>query len=88
MLKRAPAKTACYEIRVMGVLEQPWTSWFEPLSITYDRNDQQPVTILTCHAADQAFLRGLMNKIWDFNLTLISIQRMDHLEAETGPKGV
>ena len=73
-----PAKPACcYQITLESCLDACWTDWFAGLEIT-SRSPQQDVTILTGLVADQAALRGLLNQIWDLNLTLIAVERLDH----------
>ena len=58
-----------YQIRVQGVLDSKWTSWFEGFTIEEVEGD----TLLTGSFIDQAALRGVLNKLWDLNLNLISI---------------
>jgi hypothetical protein len=58
-----------YQIRVQGVLDSKWTSWFEGFTIEEVEGD----TLLTSSFIDQAALRGVLNKLWDLNLNLISI---------------
>jgi len=62
-----------YQIRVQGRLEARWSDWFNDFTITGDGNQ----TILTGPVVDQAALRGLLNKIWDLNLILISLERVE-----------
>jgi hypothetical protein len=65
--------SSIYQIRVQGRLETRWSDWFNDFSIICE-GDQ---TVLTGWVADQAALRGLLNKIWDLNLTLISLDRIE-----------
>jgi hypothetical protein len=67
------ARSARYEIRVEGVLDQLWTAWFEGLQI--DTDDTQ--TVISGPVADQAALHGLLNRICDLGLVLISVRRSD-----------
>ncbi len=62
---------ARYEIRVDGILDQRWTAWFEGLDI--DSDDSQ--TVISGPIADQAALHGLLNKVCDLGLVLISVRR-------------
>ena len=64
---------ACYEIRVDGVLDSRWSTWFEDLTVTGDAGGQ---TVIAGPVADQAALHGLLAKICDLNLTLISVRRI------------
>ena len=69
---------AIYEIQVQGELDKGWQQWFDELAVatTYTL-EQQPTTALLGPVADQAALRGILCKLWDLNLTLISVRRVD-----------
>jgi len=69
---------AIYRIKISGHLEAHWVSWFEPLEITteYDIKGRM-VTILTGPVSDPSALRGLLTKIWDLNMELISLKQID-----------
>ncbi|HTQ91660.1 MAG TPA: hypothetical protein VMK84_19415 [Streptosporangiaceae bacterium] len=56
-----------------GVLDPLWTAWFEGLAIGSD--DSQ--TVISGPVADQAALRGLLNRVCDLGLVLISVRRLD-----------
>jgi len=58
------------EIRVKGQIDEQWSDWFEGLEITYTDQDE---TILTGEIADQAALYGLIAKLRDLGLPLISV---------------
>ena len=62
-----------YEIRVKGVLDQRWTAWFEELQITSDGQE----TVISGPVADQAALHGLLTKVRDLGLFLISVRHLD-----------
>jgi hypothetical protein len=65
---------AIYEIVVQGELDQSWQQWFNGLTVTLtNAREQSPTTILVGPIADQAALRGMLCKLWDLNLTLISV---------------
>jgi len=59
-----------YEIKIKGQLDNHWSEWFDGLAMTYDEHGH---TILSGPVADQAALHGLLNKIRDLNLILISV---------------
>ncbi len=61
-----------YEIRVEGHLADCWSDWFEGLAI---RNEPDGETVLSGLIADQAALYGLLNKIHNLNLILVSVMR-------------
>ena len=62
-----------YEIKIEGQLDSHWSEWFGHLAMTYDDHGH---TILSGPVADQAALHGLLNKIRDMNLVLVSINRI------------
>lgn len=59
-----------YEIRVKGHFKLPWSEWFSGLEIT---QLDGPETLLSGLLDDQAALHGLLKRIRDLNLTLISV---------------
>ena len=65
-----------YEIKIKDQLDRHWTDWFEGLSMTYDEHGH---TILTGPITDQAALHGLLNKIRDLNLSLISVNQVNSM---------
>lgn len=72
-----------YQIRVEGKLNSHWAHWFEGMTIDYDGH----TTILTGPVADQSQLHGMLHRIRDLNLTLISInpqekQKEDNMNRE------
>ena len=62
-----------YEIRVKGILDGRWTAWFEDLQITSDGDE----TVISGAVADQAALHGLLTKVRDLGLFLISVRHLD-----------
>jgi hypothetical protein len=69
----AAASSVGYEIRVEGILDQRWTAWFEDLEI--DSDDSQ--TVISGQVADQAALHGLLNRVCDLGLVIVSVRRLD-----------
>jgi hypothetical protein len=66
-----------YQIQVEGWIGERWTHWFENVTLDADcAQDGTPVTTL-CGTFDQAALRGTLAKLWDLNLTLLSVARME-----------
>lgn len=63
-----------YEIRVRGHLDDRWADWFEGLTITREDNGD---TVLTGPVIDQAELHGLLRKVRDLGMPLISVTRID-----------
>jgi len=56
-------------IKVQGHLGKNWADWFDGMDIIYEED----VTILTGDNKDEAFIHGILNKIRDLNLKLISV---------------
>ena len=66
-------KPAIYRIQVRGHLGQKWSDWFDGFTITPQANDE---TLLIGPVADQAGLHGLLAKIRDLGLPLLSVERV------------
>ena len=67
-----------YEIEIQGRLEERWSSWFDDMNITVKSQTSGPiVTILSGLVADQAALHGLLNRIRDLGIPLLSVQLMN-----------
>jgi hypothetical protein len=62
-----------YEIRIKGHLDTRWTDWFEGLTITALDNGE---TLLTGMVVDQAALHGLLRKVRDLGVPLLSVTRV------------
>ena len=69
-----PGQPTIYQIRLQGHLSDQWTDWFEGLSITLEENEE---TLLTGPLVDQAALHGLLKKVRDLGLPLVSIHRVE-----------
>lgn len=68
-----PARPSVYQIRVQGHLGCQWTDWFEQMTISRDANGE---TTVTGPLVDQAALHGLLKKVRDLGLPLLSITRI------------
>ncbi len=66
-----------YEFRVRGRLSQAGATWFEGMSLTVDEDSTPPHTVIGGYILDRAALHGLINRIRDLGLTLLSVQRVD-----------
>ena len=60
-----------YEIRIKGHLDDRWADWFEGLTFTHESDG---TTILDGPLTDQAALHGVLNRIRDLGLPMISVQ--------------
>lgn len=63
-----------FEIRIKGHINEQWTDWFGGLTITPDESGD---TLLTGPILDQAALYGLLRKVRDLGLPLISVNCID-----------
>lgn len=70
------SQRATYQIAVQGELDQGWKQWFDELAVTTSFTGDQPVTTLFGPVADQVALRGIVCKLWDLNLIVISVRRV------------
>lgn len=67
-------EAAVYRITVQGVLDRGWADWFDGLSVMPLSNGE---TLLSGRIADQAALHGLLARIRDLGLPLLSVKRAD-----------
>jgi hypothetical protein len=63
-----------YEIKIKGHLDQQWSEWFAGLTLTHLEGNE---TLLSGLLHDQAALHGLLERVRDLNLTLISVTCQD-----------
>ncbi len=64
-----------YEIRLKGHLEARWADWFDGLTL---RRESDGTTLLAGPVADQAALHGLLSRVRDLGLPLVSVLQVDH----------
>lgn len=73
-----PESGHAYQIKVQGKLNQRWSDWLSGVAFSYEgESEGSLVTTMTIGIVDQSALRGILNKLWDLNLTLLSITRID-----------
>ncbi|MHB8598973.1 MAG: hypothetical protein ACYDER_19435 [Ktedonobacteraceae bacterium] len=75
-----PCQPTVYQIRIKGHLGREWTNWFGDLTITLEDNGE---TLLTGLVVDQAALHGLLRKVRDLGVPLLSVNRVEPGQAET-----
>ncbi len=68
-----------YQIRIKGHLSRQWTDWFGGLTITLEDNGE---TLLTGPVVDQAALHGLLKKVRDVAMPLLSVSPVTPGQAE------
>jgi hypothetical protein len=71
-------KPQLYEIRLKGHLDDRWAEWFEGLAITLEENGD---TLLTGPVIDQAALHGLLKKVRNLGMPLVSVSPLEHGQA-------
>ena len=71
-----------YEIRIKGHLDNRWRAWFDGLTITLENNGE---TLITGPVTDQAALHGLIRKVRDLGMTLITVNAITPNPPKTVP---
>lgn len=71
-----------YELRVNGRLSQDITDWFEDMTLVVDDTTTPPQTVIQGIIRDQAALFGLISRIRDLSLALLSVNLIEQLEEE------
>ena len=72
-----------YEIRLKGHLAARWAAWFDGLSLTHERDG---TTLIQGPVVDQAALHGLLQRVRDIGLPLLSVVQVESKRA-SGPDG-
>ncbi len=72
------SSTECYEIRVRGHLGARWAAWFDGLALA---NEDDGTTVISGPVVDQAALHGLLQKLRDLGITLLSLTRTTPVES-------
>ena len=87
-------ETGLYEIRLRGHLDTRWAAWFDGLSLTHQPDG---TTVIHGDIPDQAALHGLLQKVRDIGLPLVSVSHVEPDRADpanetstplTSPKGL
>jgi hypothetical protein len=78
-----PDQPKTYQIKAQGQLDESWSDWFDQMTVTVECNsDGLPITTLTGPVIDQAALHGILRRINDLNLPLLSVEQIDVSEDE------
>ena len=78
------SRPTAYQIRIRGQLGSRWADWFEGLTITLDGGD----TLITGAVVDQAALHGLLKRVRDLGMPLVSVSPVDSNAGEDGPSSL
>ena len=74
MIDTPTSNAKVYEIRLKGHLDARWVKWFDGLTITLEEDG---ATLLSGYVADQAALHGLLKKVRDVGLPLLSVNSVE-----------
>jgi len=74
-----PGQPTVYQIRIKGQLGRQWTDWFEGLTLTLEDNGEM---LLTGPVIDQAALHGVLRKVRDLGMPLLSVFRVTRGQAD------
>jgi len=83
MIDKPPQNIPFYEIRIKGHLDAQWVTWFDGMTITLEENGN---TLLSGPVADQAALHGLLKKVRDLGMPLVSVIQVQSNRSEKGEK--
>ena len=73
-----------YQIRTQGRISERWSDWFEGMDLSHQADG---TTVIRCPGIDQAALHGLLTKVRDLGLQLISVTPLDPAEAADPGRG-
>jgi hypothetical protein len=76
----APSTKSIYKIKIKGILDSSWSDWFDGFTITH----QEHQTLLVGSVTDQSALLGILTKISQLNLTILSIINLENEHVEKG----
>ena len=79
----APDQQSVFQIRIKGHLGHQWTDWFDGMAITLEDDGD---TLLTGPVADQAALHGMIKKVRDIGMTLVSVNSVLPGQADISVK--
>jgi hypothetical protein len=80
--KADPGQPTVFQLRIKGHLSDQWTDWFEGLTITLEEDGD---TLLTGPVVDQAALHGLLKRVRDLGMPLVSVSPLEPGPSTTLP---
>ena len=83
-IDRPSSQPGRYEIRLKGHLDSRWAAWFDGLSLT---NENDGTTIICGPVADQSALHGLLQKVRDLGLPLVSVTQVEPGQPDAPASG-
>ena len=76
-------KPVCYQIKIKGIICGSWSDWFNGMQIFTEKGSEETqITTLKGIVFDQAALRGILSKIWDLNMTIISVSQIEMIKRK------
>lgn len=79
------AGSSGYQIRIQGRISDRWSEWFEGMTLVHDTDG---TTVICCPSIDQAALHGLLTKVRDLGLELISVTSIGAFCVAASEEGV
>ena len=79
--ENGPDQPVVYQIRLKGQLDARWTDWFGGMAVALTEDGD---TLLTGPVADQAALHGLLRKVRDVGIPLVSVNEIQHHQSYEG----
>ena len=74
-------RPAAYRIEVQGCVGKDWADWFDGMEVAVSRQPYGPsITTLVGTVADQAALQGLLSRLYNLGLPLVSVQAIETIE--------
>ena len=76
-----PGDPGVYKIEIAGELAGDWSGWLNGLEIQIVERNRVPITCITGEIADQSALRGILTRLWNLNLSLLAVNRVENDSA-------
>lgn len=75
--RTGPSDAGWYEIHVQGRLDPRWAAWFDGMTVTSGAEGADGITVIRGRVVDQAALHGLLTRLRDLGLPLLSVVQAD-----------